>query len=69
MQKDGQLMHLFVRATYQRRGLGRRLWELLRVRAIQAGYSGAFRDSGRRRKRPEAAGETDRVRAMQCRSS
>ena len=42
MRKDGVLFHLFVDPAYQRKGLGRKLWELLRDRAIQAAHSGAF---------------------------
>ena len=42
MTKNGVLHHLFVHPAYQRDGLGRRLWEFLRDRAIQGGYSGAF---------------------------
>ena len=45
MRADGQLMHLFVHLDYQRRGLGRRLWEHLRDRAIRGGHSGSFKVS------------------------
>lgn len=45
MRADGQIMHLFVHLDYQRRGLGRRLWEHLRDRAIRADHSGSFKVS------------------------
>lgn len=43
MQRDGVLFHLFVATPYQRQGLGRRLWECLRNRAIETGHSGIFK--------------------------
>ena len=42
LRDDGLLFHLFVHSTCQRQGLGRRLWELLRARAQQAGHCGPF---------------------------
>ena len=42
MQMGGVLIHLFVERAYQRKGLGRNLWEYLRDRAIQNGHSGIF---------------------------
>jgi GNAT superfamily N-acetyltransferase len=43
MSDDGALLHLFVAPAYQRQGLGRRLWELLRDRVLRAGNPGVFR--------------------------
>jgi GNAT superfamily N-acetyltransferase len=42
MRYDGTLVHLFVDPLYQGRGLGRRLWELLRDRAMERGHPGRF---------------------------
>ncbi len=42
LRADGLLFHLFVHSGCQRQGLGRRLWEFLRDRALQGGHCGAF---------------------------
>jgi GNAT superfamily N-acetyltransferase len=42
MRSDGMLVHLFVDPAYQGKGLGRRLWEFLRDRAMERGHSGTF---------------------------
>lgn len=42
LRGDGLLFHLFVHSACQRQGLGRRLWECLRERALQAGHCGPF---------------------------
>jgi GNAT superfamily N-acetyltransferase len=42
MRTDGAFVHLFVDPKYQRQGLGRRLWELLRDRALGRGHPGTF---------------------------
>ncbi len=42
LRSDGLLLHLFVHSACQRHGLGRRLWEFLRDRALQAGHCGPF---------------------------
>ena len=42
MSDKGAVLHLFVAPMYQGRGLGRRLWELLRDRALRAGNPGVF---------------------------
>ena len=42
MRSDGTLVHLFVDPKYQRKGLGRRMWELLRDGALARGHLGPF---------------------------
>ena len=42
MRDNGHLFELFIAEQFQRQGLGRRLWELVKANAIQSGNPGEF---------------------------